>query len=267
MRVLPQLGIRPKPSLCYEQDDLVQVVPVASTLMGVASPATHDIVFAAVKEAAMQVMTSFLYDAPGFANSSDHWQDLDQKVLRGIPVASGDNKLKPTACKRAHDAKKLKFSKGQSPRGIRKKEKHRNRPAHWRRVALRHMFAGSQGLRDILRERGNPIELMEECDVKPLLQAALTTSQGCRLVDLDAEEVPDARITEVALLRLFPDHDWKGTPAGETITRRPGCGYILAEWLARTEKWPPCGQEALKVHCRNVRESPKKLKVLTTDSG
>lgn len=55
---------------------------------------------------------------------------------------------------------------------------------------------GSQGLRDILRERGNPIELMEECDVKPLLQAALTTSQGCRLVDLDAEEVPDARITE-----------------------------------------------------------------------
>ena len=97
----------------------------------------------------MQVMTSFLYDAPGLANFNDHWQDLDQKVLRGIPVVSGDHKLKPTACKRAHDAKKLKLSKRQSPRGIRKKEKYRNRPAHWRRVALRHMFAGEYQAQDL----------------------------------------------------------------------------------------------------------------------
>lgn len=54
MRALPQLGMRTKPSLSYKHDDLVQMVPVAGTLLGVSPPTTHDIVFAAVKEAAVR---------------------------------------------------------------------------------------------------------------------------------------------------------------------------------------------------------------------
>ena len=55
---------------------------------------------------------------------------------------------------------------------------------------------GSQGLRAILRGKGNPIEAMNECDVKPFLQAALTTPGGWKVVDLDDPEVPHAGIVE-----------------------------------------------------------------------
>lgn len=55
---------------------------------------------------------------------------------------------------------------------------------------------GSQGLRAILREKCNVIGNMKESDVKPLLQGALTTPAGVRIVDLDAGDVPPACIVE-----------------------------------------------------------------------
>lgn len=58
------------------------------------------------------------------------------------------------------------------------------------------MQVGSHGLRGILRGKGNPVEDMNAPDVKPLLQAALTTPEGKTVVDLDDPELPVACITE-----------------------------------------------------------------------
>ena len=55
---------------------------------------------------------------------------------------------------------------------------------------------GSQGLRGILRSKGNPIEKMNDLDVKPFLQEALITPAGRKVVDLEDPEVPAACITE-----------------------------------------------------------------------
>lgn len=55
---------------------------------------------------------------------------------------------------------------------------------------------GSQSLRGILRGKGNPVEDMNAPDVKPFLQAALTTPEGEIVVDLEDPEVPVACITE-----------------------------------------------------------------------
>lgn len=58
------------------------------------------------------------------------------------------------------------------------------------------LLAGSQGLREILRGNGNPVEKMNDRDVKPILQQALTTPGGWKVVDLEDPEVPDACIIE-----------------------------------------------------------------------
>ena len=62
----------------------------------------------------------------------------------------------------------------------------------------------------------------------------------------------------VALVRMFPSHDWSGTPASETISRKPGSEYTLAEWLPPTKQWAPCGQEALKILCNGCQAKTKK---------
>ena len=55
---------------------------------------------------------------------------------------------------------------------------------------------GSDGLREILRAKNNPIEKMDQEDVKPLLQAALTMPNGEKLVDLEDQGVSAPCIIE-----------------------------------------------------------------------
>ena len=169
-------------------------------------------------------------------NANAYGQDeLDDMLRASTPT----RKSTLTLMARGHaHSNKLKLNGALNHGSVKKKgnPNSKKRPAHWRKMALRKMFAGvslrhqctsdgpvcslytchfyvhvavgsyttvdvlllvgSQGLRGILRGKGNPIESMNERDVKPFLQQALTTPGGWKVVDLEDPEVPNARITE-----------------------------------------------------------------------